>query len=101
LFGECVSGSSPRRFRTSTGRGRSCRIRSSGTEGSALTTLAAWLWWRHAVRPAAAIGALLFSIGFSRWILPGAGVVVLTIAASIARAGRLVLQSAVNLAKEK
>ncbi len=52
----------------------------------AVVGLAAWLWWRWAIHPGVAIGAIALSIVFPSWIFPGAGIVVLAIAASVTRA---------------
>lgn len=52
----------------------------------AVVGLAGWLWWRRAIRPGVGIGAIALSIVFPYWILPGAGIVVLAIAASVTRA---------------
>jgi hypothetical protein len=53
---------------------------------AAVVVLAAWLWWRRAIHPGVAIGAIGLSIIFPSWIFPGAGIVVLAIAASVTRA---------------
>lgn len=54
-----------------------------------VVALAAWLWWRRAVRRGVAVSAILLSITLPYWVFPGAGIAVLAGAGAVARARRL------------
>ena len=48
-----------------------------------------WLWRRRVVSGGVAVGAIVVSVVFPSWVFPGAGLVVLVVAALALRAGRL------------